>query len=272
MKKVIITGPRRVESVDAPDPQPLGDWVVVKVLAAPLCTEWKAYVAGRRCEQLGHEAAGEIVAVDTPGAVRVGDRVVVMPQTPCGACALCNAGDYIYCEHCLDFQAIHGTRDGSATVAQYLLKPSWLLLPVPDSLSIDKASLACCGLGPSYGAFDAAGLTEGQTVLITGAGPVGLGAIVNARFRGCRVLVAESVPWRKRLAEQMGATVVDASETNAASCIRELTGGTTAFRMPFCPQEKRFAISQVLMARSKFRPISVANGLMCISLDYGWGS
>ena len=224
MKKVTITGVREAKIVEVPDPKPKGDWAVVKIHAAPLCTEWKSYEAGGLAEQLGHEAAGEVVAVDTPGSVRVGDRVAVMPLYACGKCPLCHRGDYIHCEHNFDFNAVHGTLDGSATVAQYLLKPSWLLLPIPDAVTYERASLACCALGPSYGAFDTMGVSAFDTVLITGAGPVGLGAIVNARFRGARVIVVEPAPWRMQRAREMGATVFDADDTVVAR-IKEATGG-----------------------------------------------
>jgi threonine dehydrogenase-like Zn-dependent dehydrogenase len=225
MKKVAIIGVRKTALVDGPDPKPKGDWVLVKVQAAPLCTEWKAFEAGGACDQLGHEAAGEVAAVDQPGHVRVGDRVVVMPLAPCGVCALCRQGDYIHCEHSYDFKAVHGSLDGSATVAQYLLKPSWLLLPIPEPMSYERASLACCALGPSFGAFEVMGLSAADTVLITGAGPVGLGAVVNARFRAARVLVAESVPWRIRRAAQMGATVLDPAAGDVVAQVKDLTGG-----------------------------------------------
>src|SRR5437588_4431043 len=191
MKKAVILGERKAALVDVPDPEPKEDWVVVKVHAAPMCTEYKSFLAGRPEEWLGHEAAGEVAAVAQPGRVRVGDRVVAMAQYPCGKCALCVSGEDIHCASNIDFAAFHGTREGSATMAQYLLKPDWLLPAIPDGVSYEQASLACCAIGPSFGAFQAMGLGAFDTVLITGAGPVGLGAVVNARFRGARVLVVE---------------------------------------------------------------------------------
>ena len=140
--------------------------------------------------------------------VAVGDRVVVMPQYPCGLCALCVSGDYIHCEHGYDFAQFTGSPAGSATMAQYLLKPSWLLPRIPDDVPYERASLACCALGPSFNAWQAMGVGADDTVLITGAGPVGLGAVVNARFRGARVLVVEAAPWRAERARQMGAAAV----------------------------------------------------------------
>jgi L-iditol 2-dehydrogenase len=226
MKKATITGPRQVELVEVPDPQPKDDWVVVKVHAAPLCVEYKAYCEGWPSPQMGHEAAGEVVAVAQPGRVKVGDRVVVMPHTPCGACALCVAGDYIHCQHAADFTAVHGTPDGSATVAQYLLKLDWLLPPIPDDVSYEHGALACCGLGPSFGAMQAMNVSAFDTILITGLGPVGLGAIVNASYRGARIIAVESVPWRVQRAHDMGVEhVLDPRDEATLPRIMELTGG-----------------------------------------------
>ena len=226
MKKATITGVRQVELVEVPDPQPQDDWVVVKVHAAPLCVEYKAYCEGWASPQMGHEAAGEVVAVAQPGCVKVGDRVVVMPQTPCGTCPLCVAGDYIHCQHCVDFTAFHGTPEGSATVAQYLLKLDWLLPPIPGGVSYEHGALACCGLGPSFGAMQAMNTSAFDTILITGLGPVGLGAVVNASYRGARIIAVESVPWRVQRAHDMGVEhVLDPRDEGTLPRIMELTGG-----------------------------------------------
>ncbi len=226
MKKAVITGERKAALVEAPDPQPKADWALVKVHAAPMCTEYKAFVAGTEQEFLGHEAAGEVAAVAQPGPVKVGDRVVVMPQFPCGRCWLCLAGDYIHCQNNYDFGAFTGSREGQGTMAQYVLKPGWLLLPIPDGISYEHASLACCALGATFGAFDTMGVDAFDTMLIAGAGPVGLGAVVNACYRGARVIVAEPHPWRAKRAEQLGAEVVlDPHGEDLAGQIGELTQG-----------------------------------------------
>ena len=79
MKAVAITGIRQAELIDLPEPQAKDNWVVVKVHTAPMCTEYKAWLAGAPTQTLGHEAVGEVVEVAQPGKLRVGDRVVVMP-------------------------------------------------------------------------------------------------------------------------------------------------------------------------------------------------
>ncbi|MFQ6098634.1 MAG: zinc-binding dehydrogenase [Armatimonadota bacterium] len=226
MKKAVITGVRRAAVVDAPDPAPKADWALVKVHVAPMCTEYKAFVAGHTSEYLGHEAVGEVVEVAQPGRVEAGDRVVIQPQYPGGQCHLCISGDYIHCQDNYDVAEFTGSREGSATMAQYLLKPSWVLSKIPEGVSYEHASLALCGLGPSFGAFQHTGLSAFDTVLVTGMGPVGLGGVVNARFRSARVIAVESVPWRVARAEEMGvAYVVHPDDEDALARIKDLTDG-----------------------------------------------
>lgn len=225
MKKAIVVDTHQAAVIDVPDPTPRDNWVVVKVHAAPMCTEYKRFVSGGRHEYLGHEAAGEVVAVAQPGRVQVGDRVVAMPSYGCGICALCVAGDYIHCEHSERYTPyLEG--EGRATYAQYLLKPDWLLPRIPDGVSYDLASLACCGLGPSFGAMQLMQVSAFDTILITGAGPVGLGALINARYRGARAIVVESLPYRVQLAQQLGAfAVLDPNDPHILAHIKDLTAG-----------------------------------------------
>lgn len=226
MKKAAVLGQREAGLIDAADPQPFDNWVVVKVHAAPMCTEYKRFLSGEPAEFLGHEAAGEVTAVAQPGKVKVGDRVVVMPSMGCGQCALCQSGDYIHCDGIATMAALPQVRAGSATYAQYLLKQDWLLPKIPDGVSYEHASLACCGIGPSFGAMQAMQVDAFTTILITGAGPVGLGAVINARFRGARVIVVEGNPYRAERARQLGAAVVlDPSDPEIVAQIRALTAG-----------------------------------------------
>ena len=220
MKQATIAGARRALVKDMPELQADAQRVLVKVLVAPLCTEYKAFAAGQAGDCLGHEAAGEVL--ETSGSTRVqpGQRVVVMPTSPCGECAFCADGDYIHCQAGCDY----GSPAGSATIAQMLLKPDWLLLPVPEDISTEHAAMACCGLGPTWGAMERMGLGAGETLLITGLGPVGLGGVINAVYRGARVIGVELNPWRARLARELGAEVV-LEPAEALAQILELTGG-----------------------------------------------
>lgn len=229
MKKAVILGERQVGLIEVPDLQPIKDWVVVKVEASALCTEYKSYLMGRELQLGGHEGAGEVVAVAQPGSVKIGDRVVILPQLPCGKCALCEAGDSVYCENSHDFEQFIGNKNGLGTFSQYVLKPDWLLPSIPDNVSYEHATMAIDGIGASFGAFQSIDITAFDTLLVTGLGPVGLGAVVNARFRGTRVIGVEPVPWRRERALQMGAEVVfEPGEQDLVGKIQALTDGKGA--------------------------------------------
>lgn len=249
MKKAVIFGDHKAGIVDAPAPKAKEDWVLVKVHASAMCTEYKTFAAGGRADTIGHEGAGEVVEVAQPGHVQVGDRVIILPQYPCGKCALCRSGDYIYCENNYDFSDFMGTDDGRGTFAQYIVKPSWLLPAIPDGMSYEKATMAIDGIGASFGGFQAIGVNTFDTVLITGLGPVGLGGVVNALFRGCRVIGVEPGAWRAERARQMGAEVVfDPGERHLVDKIKELTGGAGVDCAVDCsgtPQGERLCIDSV---------------------------
>ena len=205
MKVVQTTDDRQVNLVDVPDPQAQGEWVVVKIRSAPMCTEYKAYKAGRALASMGHEAAGEVVDVDQSSLIKVGDRVAVMPQSSCGVCDLCLAGEYIHCENQPRPDQLGVYEHGTGTYAQYVIKQDRFLVPLPDSMSFDHGSMACCGLGPTFGAMQRMNVGSGETVMVTGIGPVGLGAIVNALHRRARAIAVEMIPYRRKLAEKLGA-------------------------------------------------------------------
>ncbi len=226
MKVTAITGPRSATLIDRPHPRIQDDYVCIKVTVAPMCTEYKIYEEGTPTDTLGHEAAGVVAELARPGRVKLGDRVVVMPQYPCGKCALCIAGDYIYCEHNLDPLEACDSPSGASTYAQYLIKPDWLLIPIPEDIPTAHAAMACCGLGPTFGAMQRIGVDAFDTVLITGLGPVGLGGVINATYRGARVIGVESNPYRARMAIELGAElIIDPNDPDALMQLKSLTGG-----------------------------------------------
>lgn len=249
MKQVAIVGQRRAEVREVEKPRAKENWVVVKLHSVPMCAEYKQFQSGEVVSYIGHEAAGEVVEVVQSERVKTGDRVVVMPTYPCGKCALCLSGEYIYCQNGVEYRAFNGSFAGSATMAEYLLKPDWLLVPIPDDVSYDHAAMACCGLGASYGALEALELQPSDTLLITGLGPVGLGGIINARYRGARVIGVEAHPWRREKALQLGAeTVINPTDENALNTLLELTDGRGVDKALECSgvlQAQRFCIDGV---------------------------
>lgn len=220
MKVAAMFGDGKAGLTDKPDPRPKEDFVLVKVHSVPMCTEYKGFKHGSKGDSFGHEASGEVVEVAQPGRVQVGDRVVVQPQYGCGKCPLCVSGENIHCQNG------SGPGEGTATYAQYLLKNDWLLSPFPDNISYDHAGMACCGLGPTFGAMMQMEVNALDTIMITGLGPVGLGGVIVGRYLGARVVGVESHPYRANLAKELGAEAVfDPNDENILEQIKELTGG-----------------------------------------------
>jgi len=239
MKTVAITGKEQCEIVERPKPTAKDDFVVVKVMSAPLCTEYSDYADGcsraefKRGDEnpgfLGHEAAGEVVEVAQAGKVKVGDRVVVMPGFWCGKCRYCLSGEYIHCQDPVDPHEATGSEAGAAAYAEYCLKQDWLLLPIPDDMSYDHAAMACCGLGPAWNAMRTMGVTGTDTVLVSGLGPVGLGCVINAIYRGARVIGVARNKYRSDLALKLGAeAVLSPDEGDVVAKVKEMTGGIGA--------------------------------------------
>jgi threonine dehydrogenase-like Zn-dependent dehydrogenase len=225
MRTASITGPGQVGVVERPAPVAAGDLVVVQILVAPMCTEFKQRQSGEVSDALGHEAAGIVVDAGRSTRVAVGDRVVVMPGNACGRCRYCTAGEHIHCPFQRDVLAETGQGYGTATYAEYILKADWLLVPVPDDVSLVHASAACCLLGPSFNATTRMGVTASDTVLVAGCGPVGLGAIINGVSRNSTVFALEVNPWRADLATELGATVFNPTDPDVEAQIMAATDG-----------------------------------------------
>lgn len=263
MKKAVISGERQAEVVDVPEPDAVGEWVKLKVHAAPMCTEHKQFTEGHERDSLGHEAAGEVVEVDGETQFGVGDRVVAMPLSSTRDSPLYRTGDYIYADK-LDLAQETGNEEGSATYAQYHVKPDWLLAQIPDGVSYKHGSMACCGLGPTLGAMDRMNVDAFDTVLINGLGPVGLGGVINASYRDAHVVAVELTDYRKELALELGADdVIDPTEEDVLDRVEEITDGAGVDAAVDCtgvPQAQRTMIDAV-RTRGEAAFVADAGGL-----------
>lgn len=191
-----------------------------------MCTEWQSWRAGKEGHELGHEAVGVVVDAAQSSRFKVGDRVIAMPHWGCGTCPACRSGEHIHCTEQRDILTETGSSCGLGGYAQYLIKPDYLLYPVPDDISTDHAAMALCALGPSFTAMERMAVSVDDTVLVSGCGAVGLGAIVNARTIGARVIALELNPWRADLARTLGAEhVLDPRSPDLIAEVKALTGG-----------------------------------------------
>lgn len=191
-----------------------------------MCTEWQGWRAGTNSCELGHEAVGLVVDAAQSKRLKVGDRVIVMPHAGCGTCPACEAGEHIHCTEQRDLFAETGSSSGIGSYADYLLKPDYLLHKVSDDIETDHAAMAVCALGPSFTAMERMEVKVGDTVLVSGCGAVGLGAVVNARTIGARVIALEFHPFRAELARTLGAErVLDPRAPEIIDQVKALTGG-----------------------------------------------
>lgn len=176
---------------------------------------------------LGHEIAGTVAALgpDATG-VKVGDRCVVFPWIGCGSCRPCQRGHE---EQCLAARAVGLNRDGG--FADHVLVPHARYLFDHGSLSQEQAcTYACSGL-TAYAALKKCAPLDGQdSLLIIGAGGVGLSAVrMAAATLGVRPVVAEIDRSKWDLALQAGASqCLDPGDTDATRAFMKSSGGAAA--------------------------------------------
>jgi L-iditol 2-dehydrogenase len=205
---------------ERPDPEPGPGQVAVRVASVGVCGSDTHYYDHGRIGQfvveeplvLGHEAAGEVVAVGAGvTSPAVGQRVSVEPGVPDLTCAQCLAGRYNLCPNMRFF----ATPPIDGAFAEYVLVHAAFAHPVPDQLSDDAAALLE-PLSVGIWACRKARVTAGSRVLVTGAGPIGLVSVQAAvAFGATEVVVSDVNPARLDLARELGATqVVDARTTS----------------------------------------------------------
>lgn len=226
MQVVEIRGARDAALIEIADPKAKGDVVRIKNLAVPMCTEWQGWRRGDAARELGHESVGVVDDAADSKLVKAGDRVVVMPHWGCGKCPSCLSGEHIHCTEQRDILQETGSVGGKGSYGQYTIKPDYLLWKLPDDIELHYAAMAMCALGPTFTALRRMQVSASDTVVVSGSGAVGLGAIVNARTIGARVIALEFQPYRVELARALGATeVFDPRDPETIGKIRALTGG-----------------------------------------------
>ncbi len=198
--------PLTVTTVD--DPRPAPDEVVIEVAHCGICgsdlhvTEFGFVPRGT---VLGHEFAGTIVEVGRDVAPRwkVGDRVTALPIKTCQKCEPCADGLPSLCSSGL----FTGTNlETPGAYAQYVKARGVMLQALPAGVSFAEGAMVE-PLAVSHHAVEMAGNIEGASVLVIGAGPIGVGAALFARLAGARhVVVSEPSPTRRQRALDVGAT------------------------------------------------------------------
>lgn len=246
MKALVYDGPRKVSVKNVPDPrieQPTD--ALVRITSTNICGSDLHMFEGRTSVEegkvLGHENLGEVIEVGAVvDRVKKGDRVCLPFNIACGFCENCERGLTGFCLTCNPGSA--GAAYGYAEMGPYqggqaeLLRVPYadfncLVLP-PDAKEREADYVMLADIWPTgWHAAELAGVKEGESVVVYGAGPVGLLAAYSASIKGAsQVMVVDRHPDRLRLAEQIGATPIDDSKTDPVEEVMRLTNNVGADR------------------------------------------
>jgi threonine dehydrogenase-like Zn-dependent dehydrogenase len=227
-----IPAPGTTELVERPYPNRVSGYAIVEVAIAPVCNEATIYKEHRfewhdGPEHLGHEGVGTVVDIDDTSRFSIGDRVVVFQGNPCGHCFVCVQG--LSPTHCLSIpyesheggfapqdvtggllgiELANGSESGGFGMARFRLAPERMLMRIPDGLSFHHAAAANCSFGANYSFAEEMKVNAGDVVLVAGVGFMGLGAVINAAYRGATVVVLGRNEYRMDLARRCGADYV----------------------------------------------------------------
>jgi Zn-dependent alcohol dehydrogenase len=230
-------------------PAPADGEVVVRMGAAGVChTDW-AIASGEFPFELpmvlGHEGAGVVEAVG-PGVETVapGDHVVLSWVQRCGQCYWCDRGQPHLCGPGSMASLGGGRSDftprlafdgatvrqmlGLGTFSEVVVTAESAVVPISRDIPMPVAALVGCAILTGVGAaLNTTEIGPGDTVVVVGCGGVGLNVVQGAAIAGAgRVIAVDRMPGKLALAQKVGATdLVDASATNAAAAVAELTGG-----------------------------------------------
>jgi 6-hydroxycyclohex-1-ene-1-carbonyl-CoA dehydrogenase len=231
MKAAVYHGPDRpLDVTEVATPSPGAGEVLVRVAGCGMChTDLHYLDHGVKTFKdppviLGHEAAGTIEAVGK--GVRghdAGDRVLIPAVLSCGRCGFCRKGRENLCDN---LRMLGNHMDGA--YAEFVVVPAQELIPVPESLPLEQASVIADAVSTPYHAVKHRGrVRAGDVVAVVGCGGVGLNVVQCATVAGARVIAIDLNPDRLAIARTLGAveTVNPGEVERVDKHVRKLTGG-----------------------------------------------
>jgi len=269
MKAAILTKPGKLEIQDISIPLCPDGGVLVKVIACGICAaDVKMFLKGHHAlvypRILGHEFAG-IIAESRIAAYKAGDRVQIFPGRTCGKCIQCIRGNDNKCEV---LQILGFNHDGGFT--QYVAvalddEIEGSLNRLPDHIRFEAATLAepvaCC-----LNAQEKINTEPGDTVLIIGAGPLGLFHGFVAKHRGAdTILMADVHDGRRASATMVTEQIFNPETSDFIEAINSVTQGKGVDVLIFaCPQPLNETLLNLMATGGK---ISLFSGLSASEKD-----
>lgn len=226
MQAAQVVEPGKVRIVELPEPQMGPEDVLIEVHYVGLCgTDLHTYRGTSPLvtypRVIGHEIGGIIVGKGeaVPPALGVGDKVTLVPTTDCGTCPACRAGRTNACQ----FNETLGVqRDGALTarIASHYAK-----VYKSDILSLEELALVE-PMSVGYHAANRGLVSEVDTVLVLGAGTIGLGAIAASARKGAAVLAADIDDGKLEMAKRFGAhEMINSRSQDLLQVVRDFTHG-----------------------------------------------
>ena len=226
MRRATLTNWQKIEIQEAPIPEPDEGEVILRTAFAGVCgSDVHIFKGTNPIATLprvqGHEFCGEIHSVGASVYPQlVGRRVAVHPLITCGACPACMDGRSHVCRSLI---VIGVNQDGG--FGEYVRLPAGNVLPIAAELP-DKVAVLTEPFSIGYHSLSRGRFTAGESVLIVGAGPIGLYAAIVARALGAgKVIVSEIAEPRQSVARSFGFEVVDPSCPDHLETLIDLTGG-----------------------------------------------
>ncbi len=240
MRAAVFYGRRDLRLQQVPEPSPRPGEVKLRVLYNGICgSDLHEYYDGpittrtdphpltgvRNPVILGHELSGEIVELGAGVEdLRVGELVAVEPVETCGRCLECASGRYNHCA----LLAFHGYNRAGGGLSQFtVVRRSMAHRLAPGITPMQGALIEPMAI--AWRTADRSRLTAGQTAVIHGAGPIGIGVYFTLRRRGVHCMVSDPSPARRAVLKAIGVEqVLDPREYDVVSAIKDLTGGRGA--------------------------------------------
>lgn len=226
----VKAGPGNLEWMDVPEPECMPDTIKVQVKYAGICgTDLHIYHDTFMHSPpviLGHEYSGVVIEVGNQiTKVKQGDRVAVLPSNAgtCRSCEYCKSGYYWFCS---ERKGMGIGLDGCFT--QYTVVQEDMVYKIPDHISFEEAALSEPLAVVVQAIEDLTEIGIGDTVLVSGPGPIGLLSLLLLKTKGCKVIISgtSTDSMRLALAKKLGADLaVDVNSEDLFEFIHRETHG-----------------------------------------------